>query len=660
MDFRNILPKIIIFLFIVFLFAQNAVAGVSLSFVYNSQFGTEGTGNGQFSALFDVNIDNSGNIYVTDANNSRVQKFSNTGVYISQFGSSGSGNGEFNSPFGVAFDSSNNVYVTDQYNHRVQIFDSNGTYISQFGTAGSGNGQFNTPSGIAIDSSNNIYVADLFNNRIQKFDSAGNYITKWGIMGAGNGQFNSPYDVAVDNSGNVYVNDYGNYRIQKFDIFGNYISKFGTSGTGNGELDGATGIAIDSLSNIYVSDSNNNRIQKFDNSGNYLFQFGTSGSGNDNFTSPYGLVVNSSNNVFVADLGNNRIVKLVQADTEPPLLLSSNINSSTITLTYDETLDPGSLTSVDSFTVMVDGSSRSVLTSFITGSTVILTISPAVLSTNTVLISYVVPIASYRTQDLAGNDAVAFTDQAVTNTTPVLIDNTTTTSGGVSAILACHDVKALNYNAGGISAPSTCLYPTKITETNGVCTKYITVTKPIAYGNENDIEIVKKIEEFLNTKEGNSLVVDGIYGLDDVSAVKKFQEKYALQILSPWGENLPTGIVYITTSAKINAVMCAELVTCPYFTILSRQGDTNNDVPRIKSFLNLVMGSNLDTSSKYFDADTTKAVRSFQSKYADFVLKPWGIDTSTGLWFQTTSRQANKFSGCLSPAITLPNGVVMD
>ena len=55
-------------------------------------------------------------------------------TYVSQFGSAGSGNGQFNSPYSISFDSSGNIYVTDNGNHRIQKFDSNGTYISQFGS----------------------------------------------------------------------------------------------------------------------------------------------------------------------------------------------------------------------------------------------------------------------------------------------------------------------------------------------------------------------------------------------------------------------------------------------------------------------------------------------------------------------------------------------
>ena len=159
--------------------------------------------------------------------NNRIQKFTSAGAYVTQWGSLGSGNGQFQQPGGIAVDNADNVYVADSGNNRIQKFTSAGVYVTQWGSLGSGNGQFDTPTaspstapamsmwptprtsasrsspppaltspsgaaraaamgnshspyGIAADSAGNVYVADTDNNRIQKFTSAGAYVTQWG------------------------------------------------------------------------------------------------------------------------------------------------------------------------------------------------------------------------------------------------------------------------------------------------------------------------------------------------------------------------------------------------------------------------------------------------------------------------------------------------
>ena len=83
--------------------------------------------------------------------------------------------------------------------------------------------------------------------------------------------------------------------------------------------------------------------------------------------------------------------------------------------------------------------------------------------------------------------------------------------------------------------------------------------KFIRAGRNNDPEQVKKLQQFLNDFENAGLPVTGVYGPLTVAAVKAFQIKYADEILTPWGENVPTGIVYQTTLRQINMIVCADL-----------------------------------------------------------------------------------------------------
>lgn len=166
--------------------------------------------------IIDMAVDSSGNIYIVDFRNDCIKKLNPEGGLLTQWGREGTENGEFDSPWGIAIDSSGNVYVSDKNNNRIQKFDSNGTYISQWGGRGTGKGQFNDPWQLTIDSHGYVYVADSRNNRIQKFDQNGRFINQWGRYGSRDGQFHLPISVAVDTSNNVYVMDYANSRIQKF------------------------------------------------------------------------------------------------------------------------------------------------------------------------------------------------------------------------------------------------------------------------------------------------------------------------------------------------------------------------------------------------------------------------------------------------------------
>ncbi|CAH1215405.1 Virginiamycin B lyase [Paenibacillus plantiphilus] len=147
------------------------------------KWGSMGSEEGQMRVPAGVAVDGSGNVFVADTNNHRVQIFDSQGGFIAAFGgdepSGGDGpfgeegplDGYFSSPQGVAIDSSGNVYVSDSNNYRVQQFKKSGssyTFEKLWGQRGSDNGQFYMASGIAVDDGGNVYVADTGNHRIQK------------------------------------------------------------------------------------------------------------------------------------------------------------------------------------------------------------------------------------------------------------------------------------------------------------------------------------------------------------------------------------------------------------------------------------------------------------------------------------------------------------
>lgn len=288
------------------------------------QAGISGSGNGQFSnPETGIAVDPSGNVYVADQGNERVQEFDASGAGVSftrAWGSVGSGDAQFHSPEGLAIGSGGHVYVADYGNGRMQEFTDTGTFVRVFGhRAGTGDGELGSPFDAAVGPGGDVYVADTGNDRIQQFDSSGNFIRQWGTNGTLDGEFSLLQGIAVDSSGHVYAVDSGNNRIQEFSSTGVFIRKWGanggdgTPGTGNGEFTGAIDVAVGPSGHVYVAEGPNNRVQEFTDTGVFVRRWGanggdgTAGSGNGEFQYAYGIATDAAGHVFVADINNNRI-----------------------------------------------------------------------------------------------------------------------------------------------------------------------------------------------------------------------------------------------------------------------------------------------------------------------------------------------------------------
>ena len=89
-----------------------------------------------------------------------------------------------------------------------------------------------------------------------------------------------------------------------------------------------------------------------------------------------------------------------------------------VTLHYDEDIDDPGTTPTSTFTVNVNGSAATITDIQVIGGDLRLILSSSVAASDTVTVTYVVP-ATDPIRDLAGNAALALTDQAVTNVTPI-------------------------------------------------------------------------------------------------------------------------------------------------------------------------------------------------------------------------------------------------
>jgi RHS repeat-associated protein len=326
--------------------------------VAGSSTGSSGhTGNGgvatsaKLSAPYDVALDSSGNLYISDSANNRLQEVAISSgtqrgvsmtandIYTVAGSSSGSyGFASFGTaatstlldgPQALALDSAGDIYTVDYSDRVLEVAATTGT---QWGTsmtandiyavAGAGNeveggnggpatsGDLYDPSSVVVDSAGDIYIADAENNRVQEV--AATTGTQWGIsMTAGD-----VYTVAGSAWGNV-----------------------GSSGD-NGAATAAllsypNGVALDSAGDVYIADSANNRVQEvaattgtqwgISMTAGDIYTVAGSSSGSSGHTGnggvadsalldrPYGVAVDHSGDLLIADTDNNRVQEVAIA-----------------------------------------------------------------------------------------------------------------------------------------------------------------------------------------------------------------------------------------------------------------------------------------------------------------------------------------------------------
>ncbi len=186
--------------------------------------GVAGDDAAHFNRPTAVAVAKDGSFYVSDGYlNTRVMKFSADGKFLFQWGTRGSGPGQFDLPHWVALDSAGHVYVADRTNSRVQVFDAGGRYLAEWKGAAIGR-----PYGVAVDRRGQVYVADGGDQPDAPPDRSawvlisteGATISRFGRFGNYDGQFEMAHSIAVGNDGTVYVGDITGARVQKFERVG--------------------------------------------------------------------------------------------------------------------------------------------------------------------------------------------------------------------------------------------------------------------------------------------------------------------------------------------------------------------------------------------------------------------------------------------------------
>lgn len=333
--------------------AESQIEKFDLNGNYLTTWGVEGSDPGQFrDGGRQVTIGADHNVYVADYGNFRVNVYTPKGTFLRTIPNPAPGppDGGFNQASDVAVrNATGDVYVTDTFNHRVQRFDAAGDFVQAWGFRGTTDPMaMNYPRGVAVDqSTGNVWINNTRQGNIKGYTADGAFIRSFGSWGTGASQLQYAYGIGIDQSGRLLVPDSRNGRIKVTTQTGTNIWIKSCGSAGSGILVGCTSAVADSDGNVYatavtrnvvykfspngtllktfgsglgspygatilngilyVSEMSRNRISAFDLDGNLQGRFGTTGEDHGQFSKPMGLASDSSGNLYVMDQGNERL-----------------------------------------------------------------------------------------------------------------------------------------------------------------------------------------------------------------------------------------------------------------------------------------------------------------------------------------------------------------
>ena len=117
--------------------------------------------------------------------------------------------GEINGARAIAVsDTTGNIYIADRDNNRIQVLSCNGDFLFMF------SGDMKQPRGICIHSEN-VFVTQMSGSCVNKYKLDGTLLKSVGIKGIGTGQFDRPHCLDISPyTHRLYVCDTNNRRVQ--------------------------------------------------------------------------------------------------------------------------------------------------------------------------------------------------------------------------------------------------------------------------------------------------------------------------------------------------------------------------------------------------------------------------------------------------------------
>jgi sugar lactone lactonase YvrE len=253
-----------------------------------------------------------------------------------------------NMPFDVALDASGNLYLSDTFNHRVRRVDrATGRIVT---VAGNGTGGFggdggpaiqarlNEPYGLVVGPGGDLFIADRLNRRVRRVDgrtgAIGTVAGDGSKVSSGDGGPGAaaglvePNGVALSRDGRVlFIADVAGHRVRRLDLAAGRIATF--AGTGRGRHDGdggpaarasiwgARAVEVGPDGSVYILEREGNTLRVVRPDTGLITTLAGTGAkgysgdggpaGSATFNGPKELAVDPAGNVWIVDTENHAI-----------------------------------------------------------------------------------------------------------------------------------------------------------------------------------------------------------------------------------------------------------------------------------------------------------------------------------------------------------------
>ncbi|MBL8219759.1 MAG: NHL repeat-containing protein [Bryobacterales bacterium] len=218
-------------------------------------------------------LDNQGNVIVVDSIGSRVHRFTPEGKWLAEIGlGPGSGPGQFAGPRDARVHKDGHIYVSDANNARIQVFTHDGKFERMWGGRGSGKGQLVRAHGLEFSNDHSkLFVVDVDNNRVSVFQPlTGELLYDFGRKGERTGEFHEAHGLGILPNGDLIVSSYWG-PVQRFTAEGKFLFEFAPAGFR--DWIHFHSMTTDREGNIYLAARDRQRgnaIVKYDSRGAYL------------------------------------------------------------------------------------------------------------------------------------------------------------------------------------------------------------------------------------------------------------------------------------------------------------------------------------------------------------------------------------------------------